>query len=87
MNHVFEAETGERFTELVRDYAAQFTTPNKAAHAVGRIKRAVQTGVEVSFEAALALERELQQQLFQSEDAKEGLDAYVNKRKAEFKGK
>jgi len=72
---------------MVRDYAAQFTTPNKAAHAVGRIKRAVQTGSEISFEPALALERELQQQLFQSEDAKEGLDAYVNKRKAEFKGK
>jgi len=87
VNHVFEAETGERFAELVHDYAAQFTTPNKAAHAVGRIKRAVQTGAEISFEPALALERELQQQLFQSEDAKEGLDAYVNKRKPQFKGK
>ena len=68
-------------------YARQFTTPNKASRAVGRIKRAVQTGAEIPFESALALERELQQQLFQSEDAKEGLDAYVNKRKAEFKGK
>src|SRR5688500_3929034 len=87
LNQVFEAETGERFAEMVRDYALQFTTPNKAAHAVGRIKRAVQTGSEISFEPALALERELQQQLFQSEDAKEGLDAYVEKRKAEFKGK
>jgi enoyl-CoA hydratase len=87
LNQVFEAETGEHFREMVRDYAAQFTTPNKAAHAVGRIKRAVQTGSEISFESALALERELQQQLFQSEDAKEGLDAYVNKRKAEFKGR
>ena len=87
VNQVFEAETGERFAEMVRDYALQFTTPNKAAHAVGRIKRAVQTGSEISFESALALERELQQQLFQSEDAKEGLDAYVSKRKAEFKGK
>jgi enoyl-CoA hydratase/carnithine racemase len=54
---------------------------------VGRIKRAVQTGAEIPLESGLALERELQQQLFQSEDAKEGLDAYVNKRKAEFKGK
>lgn len=87
VNQVFEAETGERFAEMVRDYALQFTTPNKAAHAVGRIKRAVQTGSEIPFESALALERELQQQLFQSEDAKEGLDAYVGKRKAEFKGK
>src|SRR5215216_1001468 len=87
LNQVFEAETAESFAEQVRAYAAQFTTPNKAAHAVGRIKRAVQTGSEIPFESALALERELQQQLFQSEDAKEGLEAYVNKRKPEFKGR
>ena len=86
LNQVFQAETIEAFAEMVREYALQFTTPNKAAHAVGRIKRAVQTGSEISFEPALALERELQQQLFQSEDAKEGLDAYVNKRKPHFKG-
>ncbi|HYP01890.1 MAG TPA: enoyl-CoA hydratase/isomerase family protein [Pyrinomonadaceae bacterium] len=87
VNHVYEAETGEAFMRQVLDYAAQFTTPGKAAHAVGRIKRAVQTGAEIPFESALALERELQQQLFQSEDAREGLDAYVNKRKPQFKGK
>src|SRR5215510_4259649 len=87
VNQVFEAETLERFAEMVQDYARQFTTPGKAAHAVGRIKRAAQTGSEIPFESALALERELQQQLFQSEDAKEGLDAYVNKRKPEFKGR
>ena len=87
LNQIFEAETAESFSEMVHNYARQFTTPKKAAHAVGRIKRAVQTGAEMSFEPALALERELQQQLFQSEDAKEGLDAYVNKRKPEFKGR
>jgi len=87
LNQVFEVETSARFTEMVHDYAREFTTPNKAAHAVGLIKRAVQTGSEIPFESALALERELQQQLFQSEDAKEGLDAYVNKRKPEFKGR
>jgi enoyl-CoA hydratase/carnithine racemase len=84
LNYVFEAEN---FAERVSDYARQFTTPNKAAHAVGRIKRAVQTGSEIPFESALALERELQQQLFQSEDAKEGLYAYMDKRKPEFKGR
>jgi enoyl-CoA hydratase/carnithine racemase len=87
LTEIFEAETAEEFEQMVYDCAASFTTPNKAAYAVGRIKRAVQSGAEMSFEPALALERELQQQLFQSEDAREGLDAYVNKRKAEFKGR
>ena len=87
VNQIFDAETGEQFIQQAMDYARQFTTPNKAARAVGRIKRAVQTGAEIPFESALALERELQQQLFLSEDAKEGLDAYVNKRKPEFRGK
>ena len=87
VNRIIEASDGADFMNQVMDYARQFTTPNKASRAVGRIKRAVQTGAEIPFESALALERELQQQLFQSEDAKEGLDAYVNKRKPEFKGK
>ncbi|HKV36951.1 MAG TPA: enoyl-CoA hydratase-related protein [Pyrinomonadaceae bacterium] len=87
VNQVFEAETLEQFAQMVHDYAAQFTAPNRAAHAVGRIKRAVQTGAEISFETGLALERELQQQLFQSEDAREGIAAYVEKRKPQFKGR
>src|SRR5438093_2473550 len=87
VNQIYNAEDREQFMEQVMNYARQFTTPNKASAAVGRIKRAVQTGAEIPFESALALERELQQELFQSEDAKEGLDAYVNKRKAQFKGK
>ena len=87
INQIIEAEKGDQFRDQVMDYARQFTAPNKAAHAVGKIKRSVQTGAEIPFESALALERELQQQLFQSEDAKEGLDAYIGKRKAEFKGR
>jgi enoyl-CoA hydratase/carnithine racemase len=50
------------------------------------MKRAVQTGAEVSFDNGLALERELQQLLFQSQDAKEGMAAYVEKRKPNFQG-
>jgi enoyl-CoA hydratase/carnithine racemase len=71
----------------VYKYAAQFVPPQKASKAVGRIKRSVQSGSEVTFEQALAIERELQQQLFQSEDAKEGLAAYVEKRKPNFAGR
>ena len=69
------------------EYARQFCPPNKAAQAVGRMKRAVQTGWEIPLEAGLALERENQQLLFQSEDAKEGLAAYVEKRPPTFTGK
>ncbi len=87
VNQIIEAASGEDFMTQVIAYAQQFTTPNKAAGAVGKIKRSVQTGAEIPFESALALERELQQQLFQSEDAREGLDAYVNKRKPKFVGK
>jgi len=87
VNRIVDAIDGADFMSQVLEYARRFTTPGKAARAVGHIKRAVQTGAEVPFESALALERELQQQLFMSEDAKEGLDAYVNKRKPEFKGK
>lgn len=75
------------FFDRVMDYARRFVPPGKAARAVGLIKRAVQSGAESSFHEGLALERELQQQLFCGEDAAEGLDAYLNKRKAEFKGR
>src|SRR5262249_15861132 len=64
----------------VIEFARQFVPPAKASRAVGRIKRSVQSGLEVAFSEALAIERELQQQLFTGEDAKEGLTAYVEKR-------
>jgi enoyl-CoA hydratase len=81
---IYERDT---FWQDVISYARQFCPPNKAARAVGLIKRAVVTGKEVPFGEALGLERELQQLLFTSEDAKEGLAAYVEKRPADFKGK
>jgi len=87
VNQLFESEGIDQFREQVMAYAGQFTTPKRAAFAIGRIKRSVQTGAELPLESGLAVERELQQQLFQSEDAKEGLAAYTEKRKAEFKGK
>ena len=87
VNQLLESEGIDQFREQVMEYAGQFTTPKRAAFAIGRIKRSVQTGAELPLDSGLALERELQQQLFQSEDAKEGLAAYTEKRKAQFKGK
>ena len=87
VNRIVDAESRDEFLAAVLDYARGFVPPAKASLAVGRIKRAVQTGLEVSFEAGLALERELQQQLFTSDDAREGIKAYVERRKAEFTGR
>jgi len=84
IHDIYERDT---FWDDVLAYARQFCPPNKASRAVGRIKRAVVTGSEVSFAEALGIERELQQLLFTSEDAKEGLAAYVDKRQPSFKGK
>ena len=83
INDIFEKEN---FMENILDYARQFCPPNRASKAVGGIKRSVVTGSEIAFTEALALERELQQQLFESEDAKEGLSAYTEKRAPRFKG-
>jgi len=88
LNYLWPAEeNGKAWWDRVMEYARSFCPPNKASRAVGRIKRSVQSGWELPFESALTLERELQQQLFQSADAKEGLNAYVTKRTPKFEGK
>lgn len=86
VNSVMASDSHDDFMEKITAYAEQFTTPGKASMAVGLIKRSVQTGAELPFESALAVERELQAQLFASADAKEGIAAYVEKRTAEFSG-
>jgi len=87
VNEVVEAPGAEAFLETVRQRAREFLPPRRASRAVGLIKRAVHTGAEAAFTEALALERELQQQLFESEDAREGLAAHLEKRKPSFKGR
>lgn len=84
VNHIFDSNS---FRDQVLAYARQFVPPKKASKAVGRIKRAVITGMEIAFQDGLALERELQQQLFESRDAAEGLSAYLEKRPPHFEGK
>jgi enoyl-CoA hydratase len=82
-----DATDAEHFLARVKEKAREFVPPGRASKAVGAIKRAVQTGSEMAFQEALALERELQQQLFESEDAREGLAAHLEKRKPAFKGR
>ena len=87
MKLINEIYDKDEYWDNVMTYAKQFCPPNKASKAVGLIKRSVQSGSEMAFQDSLALERELQQQLFQSGDAKEGIAAYVEKRQAKFEGK
>jgi enoyl-CoA hydratase/carnithine racemase len=87
VNSVIEADSTDAFMDAIKEFAVQFTTPGKAAMAVGHIKRSCQSGAEVALEQGLAIERELQAKLFASQDAKEGLNAFVEKRKPQFAGK
>jgi enoyl-CoA hydratase/carnithine racemase len=87
VHKVWETPDHESFMTRIMDYAHEFTPPGRASLAVGRIKRAVQTGADMSLEQGLALERELQGELFRSEDAKEGILAFTQKRKPVFRGR
>ena len=86
INAVLDVPAGE-FRARALEYARKFVPPAKASRAVGFIKRAVTTGLEVGLEQGLALERELQQRLFEGQDAKEGLSAYNARRLPQFSGK
>jgi len=83
---VNEVLSSDDYWDDVYAYAGQFVPPKKASRAVGNIKRAVQTGGEIPLAEALGLERELQQRLFTSADAKKGIRAYLDKDMARFTG-
>src|SRR6202011_3161270 len=83
INAVLDVPAAE-FRAGALEYARKFVPPAKASRAVGFIKRAVTTGLEVGLEQGLALERELQQRLFEGQDAKEGLAAYNSRRPPSF---
>lgn len=87
VNRVLDAADDAAFLEQVLAWAGSFCPPAKASMSVGHIKRAVQTGAELPLEAGLALERELQARLFASDDAREGIAAYVEKRPPSFTGR
>ncbi len=87
VHKVWTTETSDQFGRKVLEYAHDFCPPGRAAFAVGQIKRAVQGGADMSLEQGLALERELQQRLFASDDANEGLAAVLQKRKPSFRGR
>lgn len=75
--------------DQVLDKAVEYaeTLARGPARASGLIKLSVKEGVEVSLDAGLFMERELQNRLFRTEDAQEGLQAWLDKRKPSFLGR
>lgn len=55
-----------------------------AVGAIGSVKLAVHRGIDVPLAEGLEIERELVEPLFSSEEAKEGIGAFMEKRKPEF---
>lgn len=78
-------EDGDELMEKTVDYAE--TLARGATKAIGLIKQTVNEGLEVSLDSGMAIEREGINQLFASEDAKEGFAAFKEKRKPAFKGR
>ena len=67
------------------------TLANKIAKnaplAVKYSTQAIKRGIEVSMEEGIKIENELFAKCFATEDQKEGMAAFLGKRKAEFKGR
>jgi len=74
----------EELVDRVQEYARQIV--DGPSQAVGLIKQSVVQGGEVHLEAGLFMERELQNRLFRSNDAQEGLQAFIEKREPVFHG-
>ncbi len=82
---VYKVVSSENFSEEVNNIAN--TMANMPTKALGLTKRLLNQSLQNTLEEQLNLESKLQIEAAQSEDYAEGVDAFVNKRKPEFKGR
>jgi enoyl-CoA hydratase/carnithine racemase len=76
---------GEDLLDEAMSVAREWATWPTAA--IGAAKRAIYGGVGLPLEEALALESEQFEQVFRTEDAREGVTAFVDKRDPDFQGR
>lgn len=75
----------DEIREKTLEYAKNVAS--KASYAVTNIKLSIMNGKEMPLNAAIRYEGEIQNLLFRSEDAKEGLASFLEKREPQWKGK
>jgi enoyl-CoA hydratase/carnithine racemase len=74
----------DQLHEKTYEYAQKLATG--ATKAIGNIKLAVNEGIDDGLEEGLGRERELVEELFLSEDGREGVAAFAEKRRPVFRG-
>ncbi|WP_270182250.1 enoyl-CoA hydratase [Alkalihalobacillus sp. CinArs1] len=79
VNHV--VPTGQGMT-YAQSLASKIS--DKSLQSLSRIKQAVNKGTELQLEKGIELEADLFDQVFQTEDIKEGVNAFFEKRKPQF---
>lgn len=82
---VYKVVSSENFMDEVNSIAT--TMANMPTKALGLTKRLLNNSLNSSLDEQLDLESKLQIEAAQSEDYAEGVDAFVNKGKPEFKGR
>lgn len=79
-----EVVAPEELDNAVKKWADYYA--NAPTKSIGMIKKMLNQSFESDLNTMLNLERDLQQQAGESEDYKEGISAFLEKRKAQFKG-
>ncbi len=75
-----------KYQDELKTWLYRFVPPTGAGQAIGYAKLAITKGYKEPISSSLLLERHLQEQLFMSHDSKEGMKAYIEKRKPFFIG-
>ncbi|EOG5602058.1 2-(1,2-epoxy-1,2-dihydrophenyl)acetyl-CoA isomerase PaaG [Providencia stuartii] len=82
---IWQVTENDELTTTVNQLAQHFAT--QPTYGLGLIKKAIYRAATNTLDEQLDLERDLQRLGGRSEDYREGVDAFLNKRKPKFKGR